>query len=56
MQKKIQNHGNKDGALQALKRVEDGLGWLEEVGSSHSGNIVSLLHPFHVSRRAETIS
>jgi len=35
---------------------EDGLGRLEEVGSSHSGNIVSSLRSFPESRRAETIS
>jgi len=55
--KKFRNRGNKDVALQALKRLEeDGLGRLEEVGSSHSGNIVSSLCSFHASRRAETIS
>ena len=36
-------NGNKEGAIQAMRSLEaDGLGQLEEVGSSHFGNIVSL--------------
>ena len=39
--KKFKNHDNKEGALQALRRLEsEGLGQLYEVGSSHCGNIV----------------
>ena len=41
--KKFRTHGNKEGAIQAMRSLEaDGLGHLEEVGSSHFGNIVSL--------------
>ena len=41
--KKFRTHGNKEGAIQAMQSLEaDGLGQLNQVGSSHFGNIVSL--------------